>query len=113
MTSPTEDHDARSRARLAARASIVLPMAAFLLSAIVQQLVRDQSPATQQVVNLIAGTILSLMIVGGFASGVAGYIGGRRGGSTDTMLIALLGLFCSGGAIVLTIWAIAVVLRAR
>jgi hypothetical protein len=103
--------DARTPARQAARAAIVAPFAAMLVNLLAGQLMEDNAPITNPV-NLIAGTVSSLLLLAGVAMGVAGIVGGLRRRSHDTTMIAGLGLFLSGGAVLLTIWVVAF-LRAR
>lgn len=98
--------DARTPARQAARAAIVAPFAAMLVNLLAGQLMEEDASITNPV-NLIAGTVSSLLLLAGVVLGIAGIVGGWRRRSHDTTLIAGLGLFLSGGAVLLTIWVIA------
>jgi hypothetical protein len=98
--------DARTPARHAARASIVAPMTAMLVSLLTSQLMGDGAGEGVALINFIGGTVASLLILAGVLLGVVGIIGGLRRRSHDTTMIAGLGLFFSGGYLLLSIWLI-------
>lgn len=99
-------NDARSPARQAARASIVAPMAAMLVNLLAGQWMGDGEGDAAKLINLVGGSISSLLILAGVVLGIVGMVGGLRRRSHDTAMIAGLGLFLSGGYLILTIWVI-------
>jgi hypothetical protein len=105
--------DSRSWPRRCARASILLPFAAPVLMAIAQQVAKPRDPAVGEAIYLIASWTAMLLILAALALGVAGLVGGRRRGSRDTMMIAGIGLFVSGGLFLLSVWVNVFVALAR
>lgn len=105
--------DARTKARYFARASILAPFAALAIMWIARQLERRQAEAVASSINAIGSTLSLLLILAGVAFGIAGIVGGLRRGSRDTVLIAALGLFLSGGFLLLTAWAVVFTAGAR
>jgi hypothetical protein len=97
--------DGRTWPRFFARAAILSPFAAMLIIALARQLERHRSPGVAVMIENVSNSLSATIAVLGFALGIAGMIGGWRRRSHDTMMIAGLGLFVSGGYLVLAIFA--------
>jgi hypothetical protein len=93
-------NEATSWLRQCARASIVAPLAAVLVLCLASPLKRDQPAGVMAQIDYVAGSVATVIAMGGLAAGICAVIGGRRRGWRDTMMIAALGLF-TGGALVL------------
>ena len=93
----------RSWARQAARASMVAPFAALLVQVLGLQLAIKRDEPTTDWLYFWCSLLAMIFIVAGFASGVAGFVGGRRQRSVDTQLIAGMGMLFSGGLIALVV----------
>ena len=77
----------------------------MLLIALARQLERHRSPDVAVMIENVSNGASASIAILGFVLGIAGMIGGWRRRSRDTMMIAGLGLFVSGGYLVLTIFA--------
>jgi hypothetical protein len=86
---------------------MITPFAALAVMWIARQSERKQTEAVASAINLIGSSLSLPLIVAGVVCGIAGILGGLRRGSRDTVIIATLGLFISGGFLLLTIWALA------
>jgi hypothetical protein len=85
-----------------ARASIAAPFAALLLMGVARYLEQTR----QLELDALASSVTSLLIIVGLVCGLVAVIGGLRLRSRDTLIIAGLGLFFSGGYALLTVWAL-------
>jgi hypothetical protein len=96
--------------RYAARFSIVAPMAAFLMSCLARGTILRSADNTLGWLNVGIGVTASLLILGGLVLGAVGYVGGRKLESSETQILALLGVSLNVGAILLTAWVAWIVL---
>lgn len=100
---------ANSWPRQCARLSMVAPFAAMLLQLLTAQLLAKEEAPTASTLYLLSSSLATLLIVSGFIASLAGFWGGRRQRSTDTQIIACLGMLISGGLLVVIAWAFVVV----
>lgn len=100
---------ANSWPRQCARLSMVAPFAALLLQLLTAQLLAKGEDPTASPLYLLSSSLATLLIAGGFIASLFGFWGGRRQRSTDTQIIACLGMLISGGLLVVIAWAFVLV----
>jgi hypothetical protein len=109
MEQPAKDEPQKPDApahwsRLSARLSAASAFVCFTLNCVVNQLMlKNPQPGREWVWTLT--DVASLGIIGlGIIAGLAGLCGGIRKKSSDTIGIALIGLFLHGGILFVAFW---------
>jgi hypothetical protein len=97
-------------ARYAARFSIVAPMAAFLLSCLLRGAIdRNDGTALGWWLNAGAGSLMSLLLAAGLVLGAIALRDARKTGSSETQILALLGITLNVCAVLLTLYVVWIV----
>jgi hypothetical protein len=102
------DHDAGSRARLLARLSIVAAFLSCTLNCVFAQVAARVGEWLGRYGGLVDWSSL-LVVLAGVTLGALGLAGGWRRNSSDTMVIAGLGLALNLGIVFVVIWYFTVV----
>jgi hypothetical protein len=103
MSAPPPDTDARSPGRQLARLAVVAALVSCSLNCIVNQLAFRGIPALRGYGGLTSGISLAIVVLG-IGLGIAGLIGGLRRRSTDTAVIAAIGLVLNLGIVFVVVW---------
>jgi uncharacterized membrane protein len=109
MPEPAKDEPQKQEApahwsRQAARMSAASAFVCFTLNCVVNQLMlKDPRPGREWV--WLTVNIVSTFVIGmGIVSGLVGLYGGIQKKSSDTIGIALIGLFLHGGILFVALW---------
>jgi hypothetical protein len=108
MEQPAKDEPQKAEAahwsRQAARISAASAFVCFTLNCVVNQLLLKDPQPGREWVSTVADVISIGVIAVGIIAGLAGLCGGIRKRSSDTIGIALIGLFLHGGMLFLAFW---------
>jgi hypothetical protein len=103
MSTPQPDFDTGSRARLAARLSILAAFLSCTLNCVFSQVAARAGQWLGDYSGVVSWFSL-LVVLAGATLGAAGLVGGWRRKSADTQVIAGLGLVLNAGIVFVVIW---------
>lgn len=93
-------HWSRQAARLSAASAFVC----FTLNCVVNQLLLKNPQPGREWISAVTDVVSMGVITVGIVAGIAGLYGGIRNKSSDTIGIALIGMFLHGGMLFLAFW---------